>query len=158
MRSAGAGIPAFFTRTGYATMVQEGGFPIKLSTDGKKGILFSDPKPTQEFNGQQYVLEESLSGDFALIKGWKADTKGNVMFKKTARNYNTDCAKAAKCTIVEVEEIVDEGELNPDHIHLPSVYVHRIVQGDETMKRIEKKILSKGDQKETTSTPEVNAI
>jgi len=155
LRSAGAGIPAFYTQTGYATMVQEGGFPIKLSTDGKKAVLLSERKETKVFNGRNYVLEESLPGDFALIKGWKADTKGNVIFRKTARNFNIDCAKAAKVSIVEVEEIVDEGKLDPDHIHLPGVYVDRLVLGEKYQKRIEKKVLYKENSEASSNNPEV---
>jgi len=138
-------------------MVQEGGFPIKLSTDGKKSVILSEKKETKVFNGRNYVLENSISGDFALVKGWKADTKGNVIFRKTARNFNSDCARAAKTTIVEVEEIVDEGQLDPNDIHLPGVYVHRLVLGEKYEKRIEKKVLAKSDSKGTTkeSSPEV---
>ena len=136
-------------------MVHEGGFPIKLSKDGKKAIIVSEKKEAKTFNGKNYILEESLHGDFALVKGWKADTKGNVLFRKTARNFNVDCAKAAKVCIVEVEEIVDEGQLDPDNIHLPGVYVDRLILGKNYEKRIERKVLFKDKSGNTESSPEV---
>ena len=130
MRAGGAGIPAFFTSTGAGTLIQKGGFPIKLGSDGKEVIIGAEPKESRMFNGKEHILENSITGDYALVKGWKADTKGNVIFRKTARNYNPDCAVAGKKCIVEVEEIVEEGELDPDHIHLPAVYVDKIVKGE----------------------------
>jgi 3-oxoacid CoA-transferase len=138
LRSGGAGIPAFFTPTGYGTMVQEGGFEIKYEKGSKKAEIYSEKKETREFNGRQYVLENSLTGDFALIKGWKGDAKGNIIFRKTARNFNVDAATAGKICIAEVEELVDVGELKPDEIHLPGIYVHRIFKGGNYEKRIEK--------------------
>lgn len=138
LRSGGAGIPAFYTPTGYGTLVQEGGFPIKLSKDGKSVVIPSEPREVREFNGKNYIMEKTIRGDFSLIKGWKADTKGNVIFRKTARNFNSDAATAGKICIAEVEEIVHEGELDPDHVHLPGVYVHRIIKGEKYEKRIEK--------------------
>jgi 3-oxoacid CoA-transferase len=138
LRSGGAGIPAFYTPTGYGTLVQEGGFPIKLSKDGKSVVIPSEPREVREFNGKNYVMEKTITGDFALIKGWKADTKGNVVFRKTARNFNADAATAGKICIAEVEEIVHEGQLDPDEVHLPGVYVHRIIKGENYEKRIEK--------------------
>ncbi len=138
LRSAGAGIPAFFTSTGYGTLVQEGGFPIKLGKDGKTVEIASANKEVRQFNGRNYILENSIKGDYALIKGWKGDTKGNIIFRKTARNFNADAATAGKICIAEVEELVQEGELEPDSIHLPGVYVHRIIKGNGYEKRIEK--------------------
>lgn len=111
MRAAGAGIPAFFTATGYGTPVAEG-------------------KETREIDGRHYVLEESIKGDFAIVKAWKADTYGNLVFRKTARNFNPMAATAGKITVVEVEEIVQPGELDPDHIHTPGIYVNRIIKGN----------------------------
>lgn len=136
-RAGGAGIPAFFTSTGVGTLIEKGGFPILLSTDGKTTIIGSKPRERRTYNGKDYVLEESITGDYALVKAWKADTKGNVMFRKTARNFNPDVATAGRKCIVEVEEIVAEGELDPDHIHLPAVYVDSIVKGEKYEKRIE---------------------
>lgn len=126
MRAGGAGIPAFFTPTGAGTVIQEGGFPIKFGKDGKVEIA-TEKKEHRIFNDKHYILENSITGDFALIRAWKADEKGNVVFRKSARNFNPDCATAAKLCIVEVEEIVPSGSLDPDQIHLPDVYVDRIV-------------------------------
>lgn len=139
LRSGGAGIPAFYTPTGYGTVVHKGNFPVKYTAD-KSGTVekYSQPKEIRDFNGRHYVLEESITGDFACIKAWKADKAGNVVFRATARNSNPDCAKAAKVCIVEVEEIVETGELRPDDIHLPSIYVDRVVLGKQYVKPIEK--------------------
>jgi 3-oxoacid CoA-transferase subunit A len=110
MRAGGAGIPAFYTATGYGTPVGEG-------------------KEVREFNGRHYILEEAIHGDFAIAKAWKADRFGNLMFRKTARNFNPMVITAADVAVVEVEEIVEVGQLNPDEIHLPGIYVHRLIQG-----------------------------
>jgi 3-oxoacid CoA-transferase subunit A len=120
LRAGGAGIPAFYTKTGYGTLVAEG-------------------KETRQFNGEWYVMEESLTADLALIKAWKADKAGNLLFRKTARNFNPLAAMAGEVCIVEVEEIVETGELDPDQIHLPGIYVHRIVHNPNPEKRIEKR-------------------
>ena len=124
IRAGGAGIPAFFTATGAGTVVSEG-------------------KEIREFNGRPYVMEQGLKADFALIKAWKADRWGNLIFRKTARNFNPVMATAARVTIVEVEEIVEPGQLDPDGVHLPSVYVKRIVLSSGQPKRIEKRTLRK---------------
>jgi 3-oxoacid CoA-transferase subunit A len=124
IRAGGAGIPAFFTPTGAGTMVSEG-------------------KEMREFDGRQYVMERALKADFALIKAWKADRWGNLIFRKTARNFNPVMATAAHVTIVEVEELVEPGQLDPDGIHLPSVYVKRIVLSTGQPKRIEKRTITK---------------
>jgi 3-oxoacid CoA-transferase subunit A len=120
LRAGGAGIPAFYTKTGYGTLVAEG-------------------KETRQFNGEWYVMEESLTADLALIKAWKADKAGNLLFRKAARNFNPLAAMAGEVCIVEVEEIVETGELDPDQIHLPGIYVHRIVHNPNPEKRIEKR-------------------
>ena len=119
LRAGGAGIPAFFTATGVGTQIAEG-------------------KEEREFDGRQYILERSLVADVALVKAQKADKAGNLMFNKTARNFNPDVATAGKVTIVEVEQLVETGELDPDQIHLPGMYVHRIVVNANPEKRIEK--------------------
>lgn len=124
IRAGGAGIPAFFTPTGVGTMVAEG-------------------KEVREFDGRLYVMEKALRADFALIKAWKADRWGNLVFRKTARNFNPMMATAAKVTIVEAEQIVEPGELDPDQVHLPSVYIKRIVQSANLEKRIEKRTVQK---------------
>ena len=143
LRSGGAGIPAFYTPTGMGTVVQLGNFPIKYNPDGTVAKV-SQPKETREFNGKQYVLEESITGDFACIKAWKADSAGNLIFHSTARNFNPDVAKAGQITIAEVEEIVELGELKPDQIHLPGIYIQRVVKGEVYEKRIEKLTTSNG--------------
>lgn len=120
LRAGGCGIPAFFTKTGYGTLVAEG-------------------KECREFNGEMYVMEHSLTADVALVKAFKADTAGNLIFRKTARNFNPLCAMAGRVTVVEVEHIVAAGELDPDEIHLPGVYVHRIVLNTAPEKRIEQR-------------------
>lgn len=119
LRAGGAGIPAFFTATGVGTQIAEG-------------------KEEREFAGRKYILEASLVADVALVKAQKADKAGNLMFNKTARNFNPDVATSGKVTIVEVEELVETGELDPDQIHLPGIYVHRIVVNANPEKRIEK--------------------
>ncbi|GGL99379.1 CoA-transferase [Streptomyces cinereus] len=119
LRAGGAGIPAFFTATGVGTQIAEG-------------------KEEREFDGRQYILERSLVANVALVKAQKADKAGNLMFNKTARNFNPDVATAGKVTIVEVEQLVETGELDPDQIHLPGIYVHRIVVNANPEKRIEK--------------------
>jgi len=141
LRAGGAGIPAFYTPTAYGTIIQEGGFPIKYNAD-KTVAIASKPRETRSFNGRNFVLEEAITGDFALVKAWKADTLGNLVFRATARNFNPDCAKAAKITIAEVEEIVEPGALKPDEIHLPGIYVARIVKATQNEKRIEKLTLA----------------
>ena len=118
LRAGGAGIPAFFTATGVGTLIAEG-------------------KEEREFNGKPYILENSLTADIALVKAYKADTAGNLIFRKTAQNFNPVCAMAAKVCIVEVEEIVEIGALDPDQIHLPGIYVNRIVLNANPEKRIE---------------------
>jgi 3-oxoacid CoA-transferase subunit A len=110
MRAGGAGIPAFYTATGYGTSVGEG-------------------KEVKEFNGRNYILEQALHGDFSIAKAWKADRHGNLIFRKTAQNFNPMAITAGKISVVEVEEIVEVGELDPDHIHLPGIYVNRLIQG-----------------------------
>lgn len=137
LRAGGAGIPAFFTPTGHGTLVEDGGIPIKFAKGGKGVEITSQPRKVVDFEGIRYVMEEAIRGDFALVKGWKADRLGNVVFHASARNFNQAMAKAAKVAIVEVEEIVEVGELDPGFIHLPALYVHRLVQGERYLKKIE---------------------
>ena len=142
LRAGGAGIPAFFTKTGYKTYVHEGGNVIKYGPGGAAANdveISSSPRESREFGGENYIMEEAITGDFALVKAWKADTRGNLVFRSTARNFNPDCAKAAKVCIAEVEEIVEEGAIDPDDVHLPGIYVHRLIQGPAYEKRIEKR-------------------
>jgi len=123
MRAGGAGIPAFFTATGYGTPVAEG-------------------KETREFDGRNYILEESITGDFAIIRAWKADKTGNLVYRDTAMNFNPMAATAGRITVVEVEEIVEVGELKPTEIHTPGIYVDRVIKGNFE-KRIERLTLAK---------------
>jgi 3-oxoacid CoA-transferase subunit A len=125
MRAGGAGIPAFYTPTGVGTLVAEG-------------------KEVRNFDGRQYVLEKGIVGDFAFVKAWKGDRFGNLIFRKTARNFNPMAATAGKITVAEVEELVEVGALDPDQIHTPGIYVQRIFQGREYQKRIEQKTVRKG--------------
>ena len=124
IRSAGAGIAAFYTPTGVGTLVAQG-------------------KETRQFDGHAYLLETALRADFALVKAWKGDSFGNLVYRKTARNFNPEMATAAKVTIAEVEQLVPVGELNPDQIHTPGIYVQRIIQGSAYEKRIEKRTVRK---------------
>ncbi|MCB1553685.1 MAG: CoA transferase subunit A [Xanthomonadales bacterium] len=120
LRAGGAGIPAFFTRTGYGTVVADG-------------------KETREFDGHHYVMERALIADVSLVKAWKADRVGNLLFRKTARNFNPAAAMAGKVCVAEVEELVEVGEIDPDQVHLPGIYVHRIVVNPTPEKRIEQR-------------------
>lgn len=123
LRAGGAGIPAFYTPAGVGTPVAEG-------------------KETRSFDGREYLLEHGITGDFALVKGWKADRYGNVIYRETARNFNPMMCAAAKVTIVEVEELVEPGELDPNYIHTPGIFVQRVVVGDHYEKRIERRTTS----------------
>ncbi|KAF7267869.1 succinyl-CoA:3-ketoacid CoA transferase [Rhynchophorus ferrugineus] len=142
IRAGGAGIPAFFTPTAYGTLVHEGGAPIKYDSSGKVELA-SGKRESRSFDGKEYIMEEAITGDFALIKAWKADTAGNLVFRLSARNFNPTMAKAAKLTIAEVEEIVELGALSPDEIHVPAIYVDRVVKGTKYEKRIERVTVQK---------------
>lgn len=126
LRAGGAGIPAFFTKTGVGTQVADG-------------------KEVRVFDGEEYIMERSLTADVALVKAYKADKMGNLIFRKTARNFNPDVASAGKITVVEVEELVEVGKLDPDSIHLPGIYVHRIIVNDSPQKRIEQRTIRQGN-------------
>lgn len=125
IQMAGMGIPAFFTPAGYGTEIAEG-------------------KESREFHGKQYLMELALHADFSIVKAWKGDTMGNLVFRKTTRNFSTSMAKAGNITIAEVEHLVQPGELDPDHIHVPGIYVHRIFQGNHYEKRIERRTVKMG--------------
>ena len=143
LRAAGAGIPAFYTRTGYGTLIEQGGAAIKYG-EGGKVTLPSKPRETRQFNGHGYLLEEALHGDVAIVKAWKADAYGNLIFRGTAQNFNPECAMAGRFTIAQVEEIVPIGSLPPEQVHVPGVYVHAIVQAKDE-KRIERLTVRKDD-------------
>ncbi len=138
LRAGGAGIPAFYTPTGVHTVISDGGLPLLYNADGtvKKQ---SEKKEVRSFDGRDYVLETAITGDFALVKAWKGDRYGNLVFRHTAMNFNPMMATAAKITIAEVEELVDVGSLDPDHVHTPGIFVHRIFQGENYEKRIERR-------------------
>jgi len=147
LRAGGAGIPAFYTRTAYGTVIQEGGNVIKYGPGGAKGGIVeiaSEPRESREFNGLGYVMEEAITGEFSLVKAWKADERGNLVWRGTSRNFNPDCAKAGKICIAEVEEIVPTGSLSPEEIHLPGIYVQKVVLGKGYEKRIEKRTITEG--------------
>jgi 3-oxoacid CoA-transferase len=151
IRAGGAGIPAFYTPTGYGTWVHEGGCPIRYSRTEKGAVeLLSHRREERNYDGNDYVLEEAIKGDFALIKAWKADKLGNLIFRKTARNFNPPMCKAAKLTVAEVEEIVEVGELPADDIHVPSVFVHRVVHGVKHEKRIERRSIRRKSESGTS--------
>lgn len=148
LRAGGAGIPAFYTRTGAGTYIHEGGNVIKYGPGGAKAgdvAIPSEPRESREFDGKQYVMEKAIVGDFALVKAWKADERGNLIWRGTARNFNPDCARAGKICIAEVEEIVPAGSIAPEDVHLPGIYVHRIVKGPSYQKRIEKRTITTGE-------------
>ena len=126
MRAGGSGIPGFYTKTGVGTVIAEG-------------------KDVKNWHGQDYILEEGIFADLAIVKAWKADETGNLVFRKTARNFNPPAAMCGKVCIVEVEEIVPTGSIDPDHIHLPGIYVHRIIQGEHE-NRIEQRTTRKREE------------
>ncbi len=131
LRAGGAGIPAFYTRTGVGTLVAEG-------------------KETREFDGHVYVMERALVPDVALVKAWKADKSGNLIFRRTARNFNPAAAMAGRITVVEVEEIVETGSFDPDSVHLPGIYAHRLVLNATPEKRIEKRTITEKPTEKST--------
>jgi 3-oxoacid CoA-transferase subunit A len=130
IRAGGAGIPAFFTPAGYGTEIAEG-------------------KEVREFHGKKHILENWLRADFSIVKAWKGDTTGNLVYKGTARNLNPMMAAAGKITIAEVEELVPEGEIDPNHVHTPGIYVQRIFQGKNYEKRIEQRTITKSENHES---------
>jgi 3-oxoacid CoA-transferase subunit A len=138
LRAGGAGIAAFYTPTGAGTSISDGGLPIRYAPDGSVA-KFSEKKETREFGGRAYVLEPAIVGDYAIVKAWKGDRFGNLVYRHSAMNFNPMMATAAKTTIAEVEELVDIGDIDPDHVHTAGIYVHRIFQGTSYEKRIERR-------------------
>ena len=141
MRAGGSGIAAFFTATGGGTQVAEGGLPWRYDAEGNV-VLSSPPKETRDFQGREYVLEEAIIADFGLVRAWKGDRHGNLVYRDSARNFNPLAAMCGKLTIAEVEHLVEPGELNPNEVHTPGVFVQRVValspeQAED--KRIEKR-------------------
>lgn len=142
IRAGGAGIPAFYTPTGVGTPLAEGGLPMLYARDGSVA-KYSPRKEVREFGTRSYVLEPAIQGDFAFVKAWKGDRWGNLVYRKTARNFHPMIATAARVTLAEVEELVDVGQLEPDQVHTPSVYVQRIFQGSHYEKPIEQRTVRK---------------
>jgi 3-oxoacid CoA-transferase subunit A len=141
LRAGGCGIPAFFTAAGVGTQVADGGLPWRYASDGSIALA-SPPKETREYNSMTYVLEEAITTDFALVRALRGDRHGNLVFHESARNFNPLAAMAGRITIAEVEELVEPGELNPDEIHLPGVFVQRVVAltaQEVSNKRIERR-------------------
>jgi len=138
LRAGGAGIPGFYTPAGVGTQVADGGLPWRY--DGSGGIALSSPrKETRRFGDRDYVLEESITTDFALVHAWKGDRQGNLVYRMSARNFNPLCAAAGRITIAEVEELVEPGELDPADVHTPGIFVQRVVPVSGTDKRIERR-------------------
>jgi 3-oxoacid CoA-transferase subunit A len=138
LRAGGSGIPAFYTPAGVGTMVADGGLPWRYHPDGSVAIA-SPPKETREFHGQSYVLEEGIVTDFALVRAARGDRHGNLSYDASARNFNPLCAMAGRVTIAEVEQLVELGELAPNEVHTPGVFVQRVVEVGEAGKLIEKR-------------------
>ncbi|KAF9151697.1 Succinyl-CoA:3-ketoacid coenzyme A transferase 1, mitochondrial [Linnemannia schmuckeri] len=156
VRAGGAGIPAFFTPTAYGTEVQTGELAIKYDSEGKV-LIRSKPREVREFNGRKYIMEEAITGDYSLVKAWKGDAYGNLVFKGSAMNFNPVMAKGSKNTIAEVEEIVPVGSLRPEDIHLPGIFVKRIIQGKGYEKRIERLTLTEEKPAGVTASDAVDA-
>jgi 3-oxoacid CoA-transferase subunit A len=156
MRAGGCGIPAFYTPTGVGTQIAEGGLPWRYDPDGSIAVA-SPPKEVREFGGRLCVLEESVTTDFALVRAAVGDRHGNLVFHESARNFNPVVAMAGRVTIAEVEKLVEPGELDPDSIHLPGVFVQRVLAlspEEATDKRIEKRTTRPDDSSSTTATKE----
>ena len=138
LRAGGTGIPAFYTPTGVGTMVADGGIPVRYDAEGTV-VKTSDPKEVRVFDGQQYILETALTADFGLVRAAKGDRQGNLWFRESARNFNPLCGMAARVTIAEVEELVEPGDLLPEDVHLPGIFVDRVVVVGPEGKKIEKR-------------------
>jgi 3-oxoacid CoA-transferase len=137
IRAGGAGVPAFYTATGAGTDHANGKIPVKYNPDGTVAE-YNQKRESKVINGREYILEDAMTADFAIIKAWKGDKLGNLVFRGTSRNFNPDMAKAAKCCIAEVEELVEPGEIKPEDVHLPSIFVHRIVKSEILGTRVQK--------------------
>ena len=150
MRAGGSGIAAFFTATGGGTQVAEGGLPWRYDSAGEV-VVASPPKETRTFRGREYVLEEAIVADFGLVRAWKGDRQGNLVYKDAAQNFNPLAAMCGRVTIAEVEELVEPGELDPNSVHTPGVFVHRVVAltpEQAADKRIEKRTVTSGSSTE----------
>jgi 3-oxoacid CoA-transferase subunit A len=141
LRAGGAGIPAFYTPAGIGTQVAEGGLPRRYNADGSIALL-SEAKETRDFDGMSYVLERGIVTDFALVHAWKGDRHGNLVYRKTARNFNPLCATAGRVTIAEVEVLVEPGELGADEVDTPGIFVQRVVHTPGEVKHIERRTVT----------------
>jgi 3-oxoacid CoA-transferase subunit A len=140
LRAGGAGVAGFYTRAGVGTQVAEGGIPLRYDEHGNV-VLASEPKEIRSFDGVDYVLEQAITCDFALVHAKIGDRHGNLVYDKSAQNFNPLCAAAGRVTIAEVEELVEPGELDPDHVHTPGIFVQRVVRLPDSPKRIEKRTI-----------------
>ena len=146
LRAGGCGIPAFYTPAGVGTLVADGGLPWRYHPDGSV-VVASPRKEVREFGGQSYLLEEAITTDFALVRAAVGDTEGNLVFHASARNFNPLCAMAGSITIAEVERLVEPGEIDPDRVHLPGIFVQRVVEvGEESEKHIERRTVRLADE------------
>lgn len=144
IKSGGKGIPAFWTPTGADTLIETGGFPIKFKKGTKENEIVSPKKEARYWNGKKYIMENTIFGDIALVKAKRADHRGNLQYNKSARNFNEDMASAAKCVIAEVEEIVENGQIDPADVHTPGIFVKYVVKTDSEPKPIEKLVIDDG--------------
>lgn len=142
LRAGGAGIPAFFTPAGVGTLVADGGLPWRYHPDGTVAVT-SPPKEIREFDGVRYVLERALTPDFALVHAWKGDRHGNLLYRRSARNFNPDSAAAGRITIAQVEHLVEPGEIDPDAVHTPGIHVQRVVHVPGVEKPVEFRTVQK---------------
>ncbi len=143
IRAGGAGVPAFYTPTGAHTAISDGGLPVRYAPGGGAVAKFSEKREIREFDGRDYVLERAITGDFAIVKAWRGDRFGNLVYRNTAANFNPMMATAGKITIAEVEELVEVGAIDPDHVHTPGIFVQRVVHGRGYEKRIERRTVRK---------------
>ncbi|WP_062207293.1 CoA transferase subunit A [Streptomyces sp. NBRC 109706] len=146
LRAGGSGIPAFYTPAGVGTQVESGGLPWRYAAGGGAVAVASPPKRVGEFEGRRYVLEEAITTDFALVRAVVADRHGNCVFQAAARNFNPLCAMAGRVTVVEAEQIVAAGDIPPEAVHLPGVYVDRVVGADPADKRVERRTVRPADR------------
>jgi 3-oxoacid CoA-transferase subunit A len=146
LRAGGAGIPAFYTPSGVGTMIADGGLPWRYHRDGSVAVS-SPPKETRDFNGHTYVLEEAITTEFALVHAEVGDLHGNLVFNGSAHNFNTVAAMAANTCVAEVEALVEPGEIDPHHVHLPGIFVHRVLHSGTQRKLIERKTLAEPEAK-----------
>ncbi|ALE72931.1 succinyl-CoA:3-ketoacid-CoA transferase [Pseudonocardia sp. EC080610-09] len=141
LRAGGAGIPAFYTPAGVGTLVADGGLPWRYAPDGSVAVM-SPEKEVREFDGVSYVLERALTPDFGLVHAWKGDRHGNLVFRRSARNFNPDAAAAGRVTIAQVEHLVEPGEIDPDHVHTPGIHVQRVLHVPGVEKPVEFRTVS----------------